>query len=122
MKDTTTNEDFSIAVEECLIKVNLTWNKIVSIITDGCPSLTEKNVGLLKRISDIVKEMQSEQDILFSYYIIHQEVLCRNHISLKITRHILLSTNRSHVYPSKTIKYYYYLILIVKFLCPNTLK
>lgn len=42
MKDTITGEDFFIAVEECLVKVNITCNKIVSITTDGCPGLTGK--------------------------------------------------------------------------------
>ncbi|XP_026469377.1 general transcription factor II-I repeat domain-containing protein 2B-like [Ctenocephalides felis] len=52
MKGTTTGEDFFLAVEECLVKVSLTWNKIVSVTTDGCSSLTGKNVGLHKRIRD----------------------------------------------------------------------
>ncbi|KCZ77626.1 hypothetical protein H311_01357 [Anncaliia algerae PRA109] len=62
MKDTTTGEDFFLALEEYLVKVNLTWNKIVSVTTDGCPSLTGKNVGLLKQIRDKVKELQPEPD------------------------------------------------------------
>lgn len=44
---------------------------------DGCPCLAGKNVELLKRISDEVKELQPEQDILFLHSIIHQVVLCR---------------------------------------------
>uniref|UniRef100_A0A023F0X1 Proteinral transcription factor ii-i repeat domain-containing protein 2b n=1 Tax=Triatoma infestans TaxID=30076 RepID=A0A023F0X1_TRIIF len=91
MKDTTTGEDFFLAVEECLVKVSLTWNKIVSVTTDGCPSLTGKNVGLLKRIRDKVKELQPEHDILFLHCIIHQEVLCRkvlklNHVVTVVTK------------------------------------
>ncbi|XP_026480929.1 general transcription factor II-I repeat domain-containing protein 2B-like [Ctenocephalides felis] len=82
MKGTTTGEDFFLAVKECLVKVSLTWNKIVSVTTDGCPSLTGKNVGLLNRICDKVKELQPEHDILFLHCIIHQEVLCRKVLKL----------------------------------------
>lgn len=91
MKDTTTGEDFFMAVEECLLKVNLTWDKVVSITTDGCPSLTGKNVGLLKRISDKVKQLQPRQEILFLHCIIHQETLCKkvlklNHVIKVVTK------------------------------------
>lgn len=48
-------------------------------------------MGLLKRISDKVKELQPEQDILFLHCIIHQEVLCRkvlklNHVVTVVTK------------------------------------
>ena len=37
----------------CLTRYNLQWNTMVSCVTtDGAPSLTDKNVGALKKIQD----------------------------------------------------------------------
>lgn len=33
------------------------WDKLVGVTTDGCPNLTGKNVGLLKRMQDKVTEI-----------------------------------------------------------------
>uniref|UniRef100_A0A6P7GTB8 Uncharacterized protein LOC114340515 n=1 Tax=Diabrotica virgifera virgifera TaxID=50390 RepID=A0A6P7GTB8_DIAVI len=68
MKDTTTSEDFFIAVEECSVKVK-TWNKIVSILL-RMVFLNRENAGLLKGTSDEVKELQPEKDILFLHCIV----------------------------------------------------
>ncbi|XP_033842308.1 general transcription factor II-I repeat domain-containing protein 2-like [Periophthalmus magnuspinnatus] len=38
----------------------------------------KKNVGLLKRIQDKVKEENPEQDVIFLHCIIHQESLCKS--------------------------------------------
>ena len=48
MKDTTTGEDIFECVENTFRTMELPWQKMVSVTTDGCPSLTGKNVGLLQ--------------------------------------------------------------------------
>ncbi|XP_063781341.1 general transcription factor II-I repeat domain-containing protein 2A-like [Pseudophryne corroboree] len=63
----------------------------VGIETDGCPNLTGKNVGLLKRMQDKVTEMNPEQKLKFLHCIIHQEVLCKsvlkmNHVVDVVTK------------------------------------
>ncbi|XP_069615958.1 general transcription factor II-I repeat domain-containing protein 2B-like [Ranitomeya imitator] len=50
----------------------------VSVITEGCPNMTGKNVGLLKRMQDKVNEINPEQKLIFLHCIIHQEVLCKS--------------------------------------------
>ncbi|KAK4881591.1 hypothetical protein RN001_004910 [Aquatica leii] len=82
MKDTTTGEDFFMALQEVLKKHNIKWDKIVNITTDGCPSLTRKNIGLLKRISDEIKKIP-EKEIIFLHCMIHQETLCTRVLNLK---------------------------------------
>ncbi|XP_063820002.1 general transcription factor II-I repeat domain-containing protein 2A-like [Pseudophryne corroboree] len=57
----------------------------------GCPNLTGKNVGLLKRMQDKVTEMNPEQKLTFLHCIIHQEVLCKsvlkmNHVVDVVTK------------------------------------
>ncbi|XP_077395467.1 general transcription factor II-I repeat domain-containing protein 2B-like [Festucalex cinctus] len=51
-------------------------------MTNGSPNLTGKNVGLLKRIQDRVKEENHEQEIIFLHCIIHQEALCKSVLQL----------------------------------------
>ncbi|XP_042202375.1 general transcription factor II-I repeat domain-containing protein 2-like [Callorhinchus milii] len=46
------------------------------------PNLTRKNVGLLKRIQDKVKEENLVQDLIFLHCIIHQESLCKSVLQL----------------------------------------
>ena len=57
MKNTTTGEDIFKCVENAFRTMELPRQKIVSVTTDGYPSLTGKNVGLLKRLSDRVAEV-----------------------------------------------------------------
>ena len=56
---------------------------MVSVTTDGCPSLTGKNVGLLKRLSDRVAEVYGTRELIFLHCIIHQEVLCKKMLDIK---------------------------------------
>ncbi|XP_042242397.1 general transcription factor II-I repeat domain-containing protein 2B-like [Homarus americanus] len=82
LKGTTTGEDLLEAVNNCLLKLVVEWNKLVNVTTDGGPNMTGKNVGLLKRIQDQVRETNAEQNIVFSHCIIHQEVLCKSVLNL----------------------------------------
>lgn len=70
---------------------HLKWDKLAGVKTDGCPNLTGKNDGLLKRIQDKVTEMNPEQKLVFLHCIIHQGVLCKsvikiNHVTDVVTK------------------------------------
>lgn len=56
MKGTTTGSDLFTEVNACLDKLGLKWDKLAAFTTDGCQSLTGKNVGLLKRMQDKVTD------------------------------------------------------------------
>ena len=83
MKDTTTGEDIFECVENTFCTMELPWQKMVSVTTDGCPSLTGKNVGLLKRLSNRVAEVDCTRELIFLHCIIHQEVLCKKVLDMK---------------------------------------
>ena len=83
MKDTTTGEDIFECVENAFRTMELPWQKMVSVTSDGCPSLTGKNVGLLKRLSDCVAEVDCTRELIFLHYIIHQEVLRKKVLDMK---------------------------------------
>ena len=55
LKDTTTDKDLFRAVENCMARTGLEWNRIASVTTDGARALTGKNVGLLKLMNDKIK-------------------------------------------------------------------
>ena len=69
-------------------------------LTDGCPNLTGKNVGLLKRMQDKVTEINPEHKLVFLHCIIHQEVLCKsvlkiNHVVDVVTKIVNLIRARA---------------------------
>lgn len=45
---------------------------------DGSLNLSSKNVGLLKRIQESLKEDNPEQEVIILHFIIHQEALCKS--------------------------------------------
>ena len=83
MKDTTTGEDIFECVENTFRTMELPWQKMVSVTTDGCPSLTGKNVCLLKRLNDRVAEVDCTRELIFLHCIIHQEVLGEKVLGMK---------------------------------------
>lgn len=91
IKGTTTGNDLFTEVNACLDTLGLKWDKLAGVTTDGCPNLTGKNVGLLKRMQDKVTEINPVQKLTFLHCIIHQEVLCKtvlkiNHVVDAVTK------------------------------------
>nr|KAF6369027.1 hypothetical protein mMyoMyo1_010433 [Myotis myotis] len=82
LKGKTRGEDLYHWVSTVIEKMKLPWSKLANVTTDGSPHLTGKNVGLLKRIQDKVKEENPNQDVIFLHYIIHQESLCKSILQL----------------------------------------
>ncbi|KAJ8014631.1 hypothetical protein DPEC_G00017640 [Dallia pectoralis] len=62
LKGTTRGEDLCDKVSGVIERMKLHWCKPANVTTDGSPNLTGKNVGLLKRIQDKVKEENPELD------------------------------------------------------------
>lgn len=82
LKGTTRGEDLYNSVSGVIERLKLPWCKLANVTTDGSPNLTGKNIGLLKRIQDKVKEENPEQDVIFLHCIIHQEALCKTVLQL----------------------------------------
>ncbi|XP_078495376.1 general transcription factor II-I repeat domain-containing protein 2A-like [Ciona intestinalis] len=83
MKGTTTGKDYFECVQNAMHTMQLPWQKLSSVTTDGCPSLTGKKVGLLKRLGDHVAEVDCTRELIFLHCIIHQEVLCKSVLNMK---------------------------------------
>lgn len=76
LKDTTTGQDLFDNVNQCLDRFELSLDKLASVTTDGAPSLTGKNVGLIRKINDEVKNLHPGHTILSFHCIIHQTSVC----------------------------------------------
>ena len=70
-------------MENAFGTMELSGQKMVSVTTDGCPSLTGKNVSLLKRLSGRVVDVDCTRELIFLHCIIHQEVLCEKMFDMK---------------------------------------
>ncbi|XP_031696788.1 general transcription factor II-I repeat domain-containing protein 2B-like [Anarrhichthys ocellatus] len=77
-----TGSDLFTEVNACFHKLGLKWDKLACVTTDGCPNLTGRNVGLLKRMQDKVTEIDPELKCVFLHCIIHQNVLCKSVLKL----------------------------------------
>ncbi|XP_075322580.1 general transcription factor II-I repeat domain-containing protein 2B-like [Odontesthes bonariensis] len=91
MKGTTLGSDLFTEVNACMDTLGLKWDRLAGVTTDGCPNLTGKNVGLLKRMQDKVTEIDTDQKLVFLHCIIHQHVLCKsllkmNHVIDVVTK------------------------------------
>ncbi|KAG6933160.1 GTF2I repeat domain containing 2 [Chelydra serpentina] len=47
LKGTTTGRDVFQGLEECIEKAALSWNKLVSLATDGAPLMCSENLGVV---------------------------------------------------------------------------
>uniref|UniRef100_A0A8C4F590 General transcription factor II-I repeat domain-containing protein 2A n=1 Tax=Dicentrarchus labrax TaxID=13489 RepID=A0A8C4F590_DICLA len=82
LKGKTRGEDLYGSVSAVIERTKLPWSKLANVTMDGSPNLTGKNIGLLKRIQDKVKEENPDQDVIFLHCIIHQESLCKSVLQL----------------------------------------
>ncbi|CAM5161300.1 unnamed protein product [Natator depressus] len=83
LKGTTTGHDIFQGLEWCTEKAALPWNKLVSLATDGAPSMCSENgvVGLLKtKLNSLNIPGISFTSI---HCIFHQEALCSKSLQMK---------------------------------------
>ncbi|KAG6921541.1 GTF2I repeat domain containing 2, partial [Chelydra serpentina] len=93
MKGTTKGYDLYKRVSGCLEHLKLPWSKLANVTTDGSPNLTGKNIGLLKRIQDKVKEDDPDKEVIFLNCIIHQEALCKKVLDIDHVRTVVKIVN-----------------------------
>ncbi|XP_059827475.1 general transcription factor II-I repeat domain-containing protein 2-like [Hypanus sabinus] len=82
LKGKTRGEDLYDRVSAVIENMKLPWSKLINVTTDGSPNLTGKNVGLLRRIQNKMKDENPDQDVIFLHCIIHQESLCKSVLQL----------------------------------------
>jgi len=70
LESTTQGKDIFLKIKECIEKNSLSWDKLISICTDGAPAMIGKDNGCVALLQNFLGRN------LFSYHcIIHQEAL-----------------------------------------------
>uniref|UniRef100_A0A087Y1S5 HAT C-terminal dimerisation domain-containing protein n=1 Tax=Poecilia formosa TaxID=48698 RepID=A0A087Y1S5_POEFO len=105
LKGKTCGEDLYEQVSAVIERMKLPWSKLVG----GSPNLTGKNVGLLKRIQDKVKEENPHQDVIFLHCIIHQESLCKSVLQLNHLVDPIITELYADFYPHRPISFHCFL-------------
>lgn len=82
MCDRTTGKDIFDDFMKCKHAFNIEFWKLFSVSTDGCPSMTGKNIGFIKLLSDEAKKQYPNHFIIPIHCIIHQEALSKNALKL----------------------------------------
>lgn len=75
LKNTTTGEDILSSVEKAVESINLSWDKLASVATDGAPAMVGCNTGFVGHLKSKLRA-HSSQEIHSIHCIIHQEALC----------------------------------------------
>lgn len=68
---TTTGKDICDLVYSYIEKIGLSWDRLVSVVTDGAPSMLGEQNGFVRLLKGKIS-----RDIISYHCIIHQEVLC----------------------------------------------
>lgn len=91
LKGTTTGEDLFNHLEQALDSLQLSWEKLISVTTDGGKNMSGQNKGVVGRIISKMKESELTVPLIF-HCIVHQEALCSKVISWKEIMDTVTST------------------------------
>ena len=83
LNNTTTGADILKALLQCLAAKNLNLSRLVSITTDGAPSMVGKNKGVVSLLQKQMENNEINNNIVKLQCLIHQEALCAKVASLK---------------------------------------
>ena len=73
MKNTTTGADILKALLQCLAAKNINFSRLVSITTDGAPSMVGKNKGVVSLLQKLMNDNEINNNIVKLHCLIHQE-------------------------------------------------
>jgi len=83
MNGTTRGEDIFNCVYELMQKYNLPQSKLISVATDGAPSMTGKSNGFVALLKKKLSEIFDCSEIHHIHCILHQEILCTKVIKME---------------------------------------
>jgi len=81
--NTTTAKDLFNCVETALEDLDLPWEKLCSVATDGAPAMVGIKSGLIKLIKDKVNSLGVGEEVIGVHCLIHRENLCAKSVKLK---------------------------------------
>ena len=84
LKGTTTGHDIFQALEKCIEKHGLPWDRLVCLATDGAPAMRSSSVGVVGFVENKLNNHRTEKVNFVSVHcILHQEALCSKSLRMK---------------------------------------
>ena len=91
LKERTTGEDIFIAFRNVIESKKLPWSKLVSVATDGAPSMCGEKKGFIGRLRAYLKEMGKTDKLHCFHCIIHQEALSAKLVNLEHVMNVVVN-------------------------------
>ena len=93
LKGTTTGRDIFQALEKCIEKYGLPWDKFVSLATDGALSMCSQNVGVVGLVKNKLNSLETIGiNFTIIHCILHQEALCSKSLQMKEVMDVVVKT------------------------------
>ena len=93
LKSTTTGRDIFLALENCMKKHGLPWDKLVCLATDGAPAMCSSNVGVVGLVKKKLNSLEANKINFISVHcILHQEALCSKSLQMKEVMDLVVKT------------------------------
>ncbi|XP_072221995.1 general transcription factor II-I repeat domain-containing protein 2 [Leuresthes tenuis] len=90
LKGTTTGKDMFEAVSDAIDKMDLKWDKLCGVTTDGAPAMTGERKGVASMVCAKVRDSGGEA--VKMHCIIHQEALCAKTVQLDDVMNTVVKT------------------------------
>uniref|UniRef100_A0A8K9WVF7 SPIN-DOC-like zinc-finger domain-containing protein n=1 Tax=Oncorhynchus mykiss TaxID=8022 RepID=A0A8K9WVF7_ONCMY len=92
MHGTTTGHDLYEEVSRCVNEMELPWEKLVGLTTDGAPAMCGHRSGLVAKIREKMQEENATGELTAYHCIIHQEALCGKALKMEHVMSIITRT------------------------------
>ena len=92
MLDTTTASDIFTALIGALERVGVDWSRVVSLATDGVPSMTGRKAGIGTKFREKVQDTNGGCDFWTFHCILHQEALCCKSLRMNNVMEVVVRT------------------------------
>lgn len=83
MHGTTTGHDLYEEVSRCVNEMELPWEKLVGLTTDGAPAMRGHRSGLVAKIREKMQKENVRRELTAYHCIIHQESFCGKALKMK---------------------------------------
>ena len=90
LKDTTTGADILAALLQCIEQMHLDLTNLVSVTTDGAPSMTGRNRGVVALLQKHMNDVGVMNILIKIHCIIHQEALCAKVLHIKTVMDVVV--------------------------------
>lgn len=92
MTDTTTANDVFASLVGALDRLEVDWSRLVSVATDGAPSMVGKKAGVVVKLREKIQAVNPEQVFWNFHCILHQEALCSKCLKMDHVMRVVIQT------------------------------